>query len=41
MLENNFRNIKIQWYSNEPHLIPAKDNPNGDLYVADFYDKTG
>jgi hypothetical protein len=35
------RNIKIQWLSNEPHIIPAKDNPDGDIYAADFYDKTG
>merc|ERR1740128_184630 len=34
------RNIKIQWYSNEPHIIPAKDNPQGDIYAPDFYDKT-
>ena len=35
------RNIKIQWFSNEPHIIPAKDNPKGDIYAPDFYDKTG
>jgi len=34
------RNIKIQWMSNEPHIIPAKDNPQGDIYAPDFYDKT-
>ena len=27
--------------SNEPHIIPAKDNPQGDIYAPDFYDKTG
>jgi hypothetical protein len=35
------RNIKIQWLSNEDHIIPAKDNPDGDIYAPDFYDKTG
>ena len=35
------RNITIQWLSNEDHLIPAKDNPDGDIYAHDFYDKTG
>lgn len=34
------RNITIQWLSNEDHLIPAKDNPDGDIYAHDFYDKT-
>merc|ERR1712203_491080 len=33
------RNIKIQWLSNEDHIIPAKENPDQDIY-ADFYDKT-
>jgi hypothetical protein len=36
-----YRNIKIQWLSNEPHIIPAKDNPTGEIYAPDFYDKTG
>ena len=35
------RNIKIQWFSNEAHIIPEKDNPQGDIYAPDFYDKTG
>ena len=35
------RNITIQWLSNEDHIIPAKDNPNQDIYAPDFYDKTG
>jgi len=29
-----------QWLSNEDHIIPAKDNPNQDIYAPDFYDKT-
>ena len=35
------RNISIQWFSNEEHIIPPKDNPNQDIYAPDFYDKTG
>ena len=35
------KNIKIQWLSNEDSVIPAKDNPDGDIYAHDFYDKTG
>ena len=35
------RNITIQWLSNEDPLVPAKDNPDGDIYAHDFYDKTG
>lgn len=35
------RNITIQWFSNEEHIIPAKDNPKQDIYAPDFYDKTG
>ena len=38
---SNFRKIKIQWFSNEPHLIAPEDNPDGDIYAPDFYDKTG
>merc|ERR1711878_182097 len=34
------RNIKIQWLSNEDHIIPAKENPDQDIYAPDFYDKT-
>merc|ERR1712045_89176 len=34
------RNITIQWFSNEEHIIPAKDNPDQDIYAPDFYDKT-
>jgi len=34
------RNITIQWLSNEDPLVPAKDNPDGDIYAHDFYDKT-
>merc|ERR1712045_458709 len=34
------RNITIQWFSNEEHIIPAKDNPKQDIYAPDFYDKT-
>ena len=41
MMLNLLRNIKIQWLSNEPHIIPAKDNPQGDIYAPDFNDKTG
>ena len=37
----NGRNIKIQWLSNEDHIIPAKENPDQDIYAPDFYDKTG
>lgn len=35
------RNIKIQWLSNEEHIIPVKENPDQDIYAPDFYDKTG
>ena len=35
------RNITIQWFSNEEHIIPAKDNPKQDIFAPDFYDKTG
>ena len=35
------RNITIQWFSNEEHIIPAKENPDQDIYAPDFYDKTG
>ena len=35
------KNIKIQWLSNEDPIVPAKDNPNGDIFAHDFYDKTG
>ena len=35
------RNITIQWLSNEDPLVPAKDNPDGDIFAHDFYDKTG
>merc|ERR1719336_2835590 len=34
------RNITIQWFSNEEHIIPAKENPEQDIYAPDFYDKT-
>eukprot|EP00092_Neocalanus_flemingeri_P005924 GFUD01006378.1.p1 GENE.GFUD01006378.1~~GFUD01006378.1.p1 ORF type:complete len:376 (+),score=153.80 GFUD01006378.1:1627-2754(+) len=34
------RNITIQWLSNEDPLVPAKDNPDGDIFAHDFYDKT-
>jgi len=34
------RNITIQWLSNEDPLVSAKDNPDGDIYAHDFYDKT-
>lgn len=34
------RNIKIQWMSNEDSVVPAKDNPDNDIYAPDFYDKT-
>lgn len=34
------RNIKIQWLSNEEHIIPVKENPDQDIYAPDFYDKT-
>ena len=35
------KNIKIQWLSNEDPVVPAKDNPDGDIFAHDFYDKTG
>ena len=35
------KNIKIQWLSNEDPIVPAKDNPDGDIFAHDFYDKTG
>ena len=35
------KNITIQWLSNEDPLVPSKDNPKGDIYAHDFYDKTG
>ena len=35
------KNVKIQWLSNEDPIVPAKDNPNGDIFAHDFYDKTG
>ena len=35
------RNIKIQWLSNEEHIIPVKENLDQDIYAPDFYDKTG
>jgi len=34
------KNIKIQWLSNEDPVVPAKDNPDNDIYAHDFYDKT-
>jgi hypothetical protein len=34
------RNIKIQWLSNEEHIIPVKENPDSNIYAPDFYDKT-
>merc|ERR1719422_141186 len=34
------KNIKIQWLSNEDPIVPAKDNPDGDIFAHDFYDKT-
>jgi len=34
------KNIKIQWLSNEDPVVPAKDNPDGDIFAHDFYDKT-
>jgi len=34
------RGINIQWWSNEEDVIPAKDNPEKNIYAADFYDKT-
>merc|ERR1712048_90780 len=34
------KGIQIQWWSNEEDCIPAKDNPLGNIYVPDFYDKT-
>jgi len=34
------KKITIQWWSNEDSVIPAKDNPDGDIYAPDFYDKT-
>merc|ERR1711892_333018 len=34
------RGINIQWWSNEEDVVPAKDNPEKNIYAADFYDKT-